>query len=215
VLLSTLEYAAYLSYTPRGITDEAKKSKTIMYDIKQDRLVSTPPVPISEFIAKNLKSELNVLPFSDFFGENVSLVPVPKSSLMTPGSLWVPLRIVQAFCRHGLGKELNCLIRTKPVPKAASSRPEDRPRAIDHYQSIEVQTNMTSPVNIILVDDVITRGATLLGAASRLHEAFPDATIRAFAVLRTISNPDEFNKIFLPVKGSITLDPGGQTRRSP
>lgn len=189
-----------------------------MFYIKQDSLVSTAsmqPILMSEFIANNLKSDLNGLPFSDFFGEQTFLVPVPKSSLMKPESLWVPLRLVQAFCRHGLGKELNCLNRIRPVTKAASAKSTDRPKAIDHYNSFEVQTSITPPTNIVLVDDVITTGATLIGAANRLIEAFPNVPIRAFSVLRAISNPNDFVKIDAPVKGTITLYPSGKTHREP
>lgn len=37
---------------------------------------------------------------------------------------------------------------------------------------------------IIIVDDVVTRGATIMGAAARLREAFPNARIRAFTIAR-------------------------------
>ena len=40
---------------------------------------------------------------------------------------------------------------------------------------------------ILLVDDVITRGRTLAAAAMRLHEAFPNAEIRAFALVRAMN----------------------------
>lgn len=66
-----------------------------------------------------------------------------------------------------------------------------------------------------LVDDVITRGATLLGSASRLCEAFPDIPIRAFAVLRTVSNPEEFSSIYSSLVGNIKLTSSGNAQRSP
>lgn len=215
MLLSTLEFATYLSYAPYGTTKEATQSKNIMYLLKQEIPVFNPPIQMSEFIAKNLKTELQNLPFANFFGEDVSLVPVPKSSLMQKETLWVPQKLVQALCKFGLGKEFNCLVRTKAVNKAAVAKPKDRPKAIDHYSTIEVQKNLEPPKNILLVDDVITRGATLLGSASRLCEAFPSVPIRAFAVLRVITNPNEFSKINSPVVGDIKLKPDGNTQRSP
>lgn len=60
----------------------------------------------------------------------------------------------------------------------------------------------------MIVDDVVTRGATLLGAASRLSEAYPQASIRAFAAMRTVSNPDEFREIRDPVMGKIVYRSG-------
>jgi len=218
VLLSTLEYASYLSYTPRGTEEEAKLSKRIMSFIKGDRIVSSKSIqniPMSEFIAKNLKDELDKLPFADLFGKDVSLVPVPKSSLMIPGTLWVPQRLVHALCKFDLGKEFNCLIRKEAVPQAHFSKPEDRPKPLDHYKTIDVQKSMETPKNILLVDDIVTRGATLLGAASQLAEVFPNIPIRAFAVMRTISNPNEFEKINSPVVGTISLNTSGNTHRDP
>jgi hypothetical protein len=55
------------------------------------------------------------------------------------------------------------------------------------------------------VDDIITRGATTLGGASRLHEAFPKARIRAFAAMRTMTPPSEFKGITDSCVGVITL----------
>jgi hypothetical protein len=41
------------------------------------------------------------------------------------------------------------------------------------------------------------------GAANRLAEAYPEALIRGFAAVRTISNPYEFEELYRPVKGTI------------
>lgn len=56
----------------------------------------------------------------------------------------------------------------------------------------------------ISIDDIMTRGATLMGAANRLNDAFPNAHIRAFAAMRTISNSDEFHEMYTPCVGVIT-----------
>jgi hypothetical protein len=63
------------------------------------------------------------------------------------------------------------------------------------------------------VDDVVTRGATLLGAASRLADALPAARVRAFAAIRTISNPEEFSSITAQVIGRIEYRDGETFRR--
>ncbi len=60
----------------------------------------------------------------------------------------------------------------------------------------------------------MTRGATALGAANRIKEAFPNAKIRVFAAMRTISNPYEFSSFIAPCTGKIKLA-GTETFRRP
>jgi predicted amidophosphoribosyltransferase len=135
---------------------------------------------------------------------------------MQPNTLWVPERIATALVRVGLGKEvLSCLVRAKPVPKAALSVPNQRPTTVEHYESMTVQGRLSRPDEIVLVDDVVTRGATLLGAANRLADVFPQTRIRAFAAMRTISNQDEFDKLYVPCVGTIELRESGDTLRRP
>jgi len=88
---------------------------------------------------------------------------------MRQGTLWVPHRLATALVDCGLGKKVaQFLKRVRPVRKAAWSTPEKRPLPQEHYESMEVQKPLSEPSNILLIDDIITRGATLLGAASRL-----------------------------------------------
>lgn len=171
---------------------------------------------MSQWIAKTIQLNRAALPFASFFQPNTVLVPVPKSSLMRPDSLWVPLRIASALVGMGLGKTVApCLIRMKPVAKAAFSVPQARPTVVEHYESLSVQGHLSELDDILLVDDIITRGATLLGAANRLIDAFPHVRIRGFASMRTVSNPDEFEALYAPYIGTIELRPSGDTLRRP
>ena len=214
MLFSTLEYASYLSYSPHGSTQPEINSRNAMIMVKNDVQIASKNMPTTEYIAQKIANNLSKLPFKDFFGNDISLVPVPKSSPIKHGTLWVPHRMVQALCRLNLGKELNCLRRIQAVPKSATSKPSERPTAKRHYETISVQDVLNQPKAILLVDDVITRGATFIGSASRLHDVFPDIPIRAFAILRTVSNPSEFTKIESPIVGKIDLM-GDQTFRYP
>lgn len=214
--LSQLEFSALLSYTPRGDSNAIRHSKDVMIALKKDGFVGGPPILMSQWVAQTMQRNRTTLPFDSFFHPNTTLVPAPKSSLMQPNTLWVSQRIATALVGVGLGRDVaSCLVRDKPVPKAASSIPSERPTAIEHYESMSVQGRLSKPDEILLVDDVITRGATLLGAANRLAEAFPQTRIRAFAVMRTISNPDEFDKVYEPCVGKIELRESGDTLRRP
>jgi predicted amidophosphoribosyltransferase len=214
--LFQLEFGALLTYAPRGDSPEIRHSKDVMLALKRDGFVGTPPTLMSEWIAQTIQRKMDSLPFASFFQPNTILVPVPKSSLMQPNTLWVPERIATALVMAGIGKDVvSCLVRAKPVPKAALSTPSERPTAAQHYESMTVQGSLSKPDEILLVDDVVTRGATLLGAANRLADAFPQSHIRAFAAMRTISNQHEFENVYAPCVGTIDLWESGDTFRRP
>jgi predicted amidophosphoribosyltransferase len=204
--LFQLEFGALLTYTPRVISPKTQVSKDAMYLLKKDGYLGNPPILMSESIAKKIQENMHNLPFASFFGADTTLVPTPKSSLMQADTLWVPKRIADALVGRGLGKVVSpCLIRTTAIRKAAFCEPQDRPLASEHYESIAIQGAIAEPEEILLIDDIVTRGATLIGAANRLADAFPNAKIRAFAAMRTISNPNDFKDMYDPCKGTIDL----------
>jgi hypothetical protein len=214
--LAQLEFGALLTYAPHGDSPECRNSKDVMLALKNDRFVGNPPILMSELIAQTIQRKMAELPFASFFQPNPILIPTPKSSLMQANTLWVPERIANALVRMGIGKAVvSCLVRANPVRKAAFCAPSERPTAVEHYESIGVQGSLSPPSEILLVDDIVTRGATLLGAANRLADVFPKAQIRAFAAMRTISNPIEFQKVYDPCIGMIDLWESGDTFRRP
>ena len=215
MLLSDLEFGSYLTYSPRGETEEILKSRRLRDNLKGDKHVSSPPQTTTRYLVDILAQRITQTPLQGVLGSDVSLVPVPKSSLLLPGSLWVPQRIADALVEVGLGNGVFPILeRRRFVPKAAFSAPENRPKAIDHFETIDVHLQLEPMERIVLVDDIITRGATMLGAASRLAEAYPEAEIRAFAMVRTMSRPEAFVQIEDPCLGHIRLS-GDQTFREP
>lgn len=146
----------------------------------------------------------------------MTLVPAPKSSLLKPGTLWVPERLTTAMARNGLGRSSEpCLERTRAVPRSSGQRDgAKRPKALQHYESMNVRKLLFEPEEIILVDDVVTRGATIMGGVNRLREAFPDSKIRAFAMMRVMSDVEAFADVEDPCIGTITMY-GDDTKREP
>src|SRR5215207_1769569 len=212
--LSKIEFGSLLTYSPRGTPDSEQRSRTWLQHLKNDLPSSNPPILMSRRISSIIKERMAILPFAAFFNINPTLVPIPNSSLMQPGTLWVPQRLANALVQNGLGIAVEeCLKRVQPLHKAATSLAWNRPKAAQHYASLEVGKILSQPKEFLLIDDVITRGATMLGAANKLIDVFPEAHIRAFAAMRTISPPQQFKSINDPCIGEITLNDQEAFRR--
>ena len=211
--ISEVKFGSLLTYTPRGNLSKHFESRTVMRNLKNDVVLKS-GILISEYIALDIKKNLRKYPFSDYFNENTTLIPIPKSSLPQKDELWVPQRITRALENNGLGKNEECLIREIPLSRSSKVSAPNRPKALQHYDSMKVKDLLFKPREIVLVDDVITRGATALGSINRIAEAFPNTKIRVFAAMRTISNSDEFSKIVQPCTGTVSLV-GENTFRKP
>lgn len=216
--ISQIDFGSFLTYSPYGETNIAEGSRTARTNLKRDEHVNigTEQLLMSDYLAELIKKRLDTLPFASFFNENSVLIPAPSSSLLQPNSLWVPERLANALVNAGLGKEVkSCLERAEAVAKSSKVSSENRPKVIDHYNSMAVQKILDEPKEILVIDDIVTRGSTLLGAVNRLADAFPSARIRGFAFMRTITNSNEFEKIVKPCTGKITLRDDGWPLRRP
>lgn len=215
--LTRLEFASLLSYTPHEGGEAGKQSRDLMRALKDGRMIGSPPTPSTSAIASFIVTSAAALePVTSFLHAKAVLVPVPKSALWKEGSLWIPDQLARSMVQVGLGgRAARLLVRTEAIPKAATSIPSERPTALKHYQTLALQTDFMPTPEIILVDDVVTSGAALLGSANRLLESYPDSLIRGFAAIRTISESSDFEKVTHPVVGSISLRPNGLCNRRP
>ncbi len=214
--LTYLEGASLLSYSPRGLGEGAESARTWMKGLKRGATWGDPPRSGPRHAADYIVRNVSSLPFSSFFSASTVIVPAPKSALHQEGSLWVPHQIASALIESGLGGRVATLLkRAIPIPKAATSLASERPTAQRHFETLVVQRDLGSVAKILIVDDIVTRGATLMGAANRLHESYPAVSIRAFAVMRTMSDPSTFNGLTDPLLWTITLRPDGSTLRRP
>ena len=202
-MIENLTCAAFFAYTPRPNSDDAKHARESMLALKRDK-ARTNGTYQSTYLTRLMSQQLEKHNF-EFFQSKPVLVPVPKSSPIRPGDLWVPQRIADSMVKEGLGRDVQpCLERHTAVLKSAYSPPSKRPKVRQHYDSFSVEA-LTDLDDLVLVDDVVTRGATFLGAARRLRERFPNAQIRAFALICTRSSPAEFSTFEDPRVGRITL----------
>jgi predicted amidophosphoribosyltransferase len=153
-------------------------------------------------------------PLADFFDAADVFIPVPGCEPREPGSVSVTERLAAAFVREGLGRTAWAgLRRIRAVRRSATSIPGGRPSVESHYHTLAVDAveALLCPAQFVLVDDVVTKGRTLLASAMRLHEAFPFARIRGFALLRTMGF-QEIGRLLDPCVGEIAFRAGDAHR---
>jgi predicted amidophosphoribosyltransferase len=150
-----------------------------------------------------------------FFRATDVLVPVPGSAPKPCRDPWVAADLADALVHEGLGSTVwPGLRRISAVRKSATSTPGARPSVSRHYESFLMERPPMALASIVLIDDVVTKGRTLLAAATRLQEAFPDAEIRAFALLRTLGLIPSVQRLLDPCRGEIRWK-GGDAHRNP
>jgi predicted amidophosphoribosyltransferase len=153
--------------------------------------------------------------FQLLFTREALLVPVPGSA-PSCHALWAAWQLAMALRELGLGREVWVgLERRSPVRKSATALSGARPSVREHFESFAVvRSQQLPPQRIILVDDVITKGRTLLAAAARLRCEFAHADIRAFALVRTLGFLSRLDRLLAPCEGVVHWA-GGDARREP
>ena len=208
-LLFELRFGSYLVYSPRGVSHVSTHSRRVRDAVKAGVETSL------RRIAEHLAAELEDHQLDRVLGRDVTLVPAPRSSVLGEGALWPAERVARELLRNDLGSTVvPCLHRVEPVPKSAYQPSGKRPTALRQYQTMSVERQLVATERIALVDDFVTKGNTLLGGASRLKRAFPEAEVRAFALIRTLGFQLEIDHLVDPCLGTIRAE-GEAARRNP
>jgi hypothetical protein len=148
------------------------------------------------------------------FAEEAVLVPVPGSAPCGDAP-WAALTLAFALRDVGLAHAVWVGLRRQyAVRKSATAPSHARPTMPEHYRSFAVMPPLVTIRRVVLVDDVITKGRTLLAAATRLQEVFPHADIRAFALIRTLGFLQRLGCPVEPCYGVVRWA-GSDARREP
>jgi len=208
-MLYEVKYAALLQYSPRGNSVISVKSRKIRDQIKGGRIA-----PLGRSIVDIINENNEGL--KEFLNNEVTLVPVPRSSPIRESDLWPAYEVAKLLASAKMGAISTCLYRSYPIKKSSLFyKAEERPSIKDQYDSMGVKNTVPSN-DITLVDDVITIGRTSVAAACRISEKFPNATIRVLSMIRTMSFVPDIDSIRNVIVGTITYNSGsGKCRREP
>lgn len=178
---TSLSFISCYAYSPRAVGPMAEASRLLCARVKASDPVWLPRYAGSVYRASGRDGELAAL-----FGCSAMLVPVPGSAISCDAP-WAAERLAVALGTVGLGQRVwPALRRQLAVRKSATSPVGMRPSVREHYESFAIARPKIAATKIVLVDDVITKGRTLLAAAARLQTEWPNADIRAFALIRTV-----------------------------
>ena len=211
LLAPGVRFASCYAYAPLGDGPLCAAAREM-----RARLKEADPRWIARFAAEVWTVRMRERSFAALFDGNVVLVPVPGSSPQ-PGGPWVGERLAWCLREMGLARALwPCVRRRYRVRKSAFAASGERPSVLEHFASFAVDRlqDTASTPRLVLVDDVITRGRTLLAAAARLREAFPGSEIRAFAMMRTLGRGEVPSRNPDPCEGAVRWL-RGDARREP
>lgn len=117
------------------------------------------------------------------------LIPAPGHAPLPRNALWTSREIAAALVEAGVGaRVLPILFRTERVRRSTGARSgADREPPSRHFETIEVANTLEGVDEarpLVVVDDTVTTGSTLIACASLLAAVAPRAPIAAFAVVR-------------------------------
>jgi hypothetical protein len=209
-MIRRLCFASCYVYSPEGTGRVSQHSRLLR------SLLKAPDARFIEKYAVRVHQQVDSgsVALRGYFGDDDILVPVPGSAPTSVNHAWGAAQLAEALVCEGLGAAAwRGLHRITPVPKSAYALTGARPSIGRHYDSFALASPLCQPHSIILIDDIVTKGRTLLAAAVRLHEAFPRAHIKAFALVRTMGLVSEVNRLLDPCRGEIRWRSGEAIRR--
>ena len=206
-MIRSIAYASCYVYSPAGTGVMCERSRLLRALLKEGD---------AHFMVKYAlrvhQQAQQCAKLAGFFGATDILVPVPGSTPKARGR-WAAADLAQALVHEGLGTVAwPGLRRVCAVPKSATAAPGARPTVSRHYESFHMERPSIPPSSVVLIDDVVTKGRTLLAAAARVRETCPLTQIRAFALLRTVGFVAGVESLLDPCMGEIKWQAGDALR---
>lgn len=206
MLRSEIAFGSLLVYLNGSLPKEdLERNHRIIAAIKNDKpLLQKELGP--DYLARVFVDRCRDSPLESFLGRGDLLVPIPRSSPPPKGGApWPAQRIALALHKQGLGEGVYLLLERFRATVSASRDGGARLPSI-HTDSTRVLLEQLLPANrIVLVDDVVSSGATALGMARCLDQALPETEICLLAAARTVTQKEgeTAQNILDPVRGTI------------
>jgi hypothetical protein len=197
--LQRVAFASCYVYSPTGTGVVSERSRVLRELLKSGEARSL------LYYADHVRREVATnAALAGFLNPTSIFVPVPGRAPCVDGERSVAERLATALIKEGLGLDMwRGLRRIRRIRKSATALPGERPTVDEHHRSFAIESGGMAPSSVVLVDDVVTKGRTLLAAAMCVHEAFPATDIRAFALLRTLGFNQRIDRLMDPCIGEI------------
>ena len=208
--VEVLRFLAAYAYSPSGVDPPSRRSRRLCAAIK-----AADPAALAagaRTIAGFVRSGTD---WAAYLDRAAVLVPVPASVPRTMDETHVSAGIAAALVHCGIGADVReLLVRAVPVRKSATAPIGARPSVAEHFASLRIIQAPVEPAvaGLVLVDDVVSRGRTLLAAACRLRERFPQTPIVALALMRTLGYVTALPRLAAPCAGEIRWRRGDAVR---
>jgi len=167
-----------LIYSPYGTRDIERQSRDrVCYPIKQGAR------HVLEHAARRAEEYRHV--FSGYFDQGTVIVPVPGHAPRRHQYLWPAKAIAEAMIKRQLADRIVPMLhRVTAVRKAATST--DPRRVSRHLETLRAQPELVDATRILVLDDVVTSGATLFASVQLVRQSYPNANVQAFALIRRV-----------------------------
>ena len=208
-----LSFAACYVYSPSGEGQAARRSRLLCGRLKRCR-----PGWLQFFAARVGAECQRPGRLAGLFPPTTILVPIPQNPRHPREAPWVTYQLACQLQQRGLASHVwPVLAHRRSIAPSAHCHRWQRPSVLEHWQALgcdAIAPPAAAQLRVVLIDDVVSRGRTLLAAALRLHGHFPQASISAFALFRTLGFAAHIGHVLQPCKGQILWN-GRDTERVP
>jgi hypothetical protein len=207
--VSSVTFVSCYIYSPHAPGWLADASREL-----RDRVKSSDPLWLPRYAGFVYRSSFANRYLAALFAPDAVLVPVPGSA-RSGEAPWAAFRLAAALSEVGFALPIWIGLRRRyAVTKSATAPSAGRPTVQQHYDSFAAMPAAQPIRRVVLIDDVITKGRTLLAAAARLRVELPFTDIRGFALIRTQGLVDHIEHLAEPCQGVVRWA-GGDARREP